>query len=72
MLLDDQYVGEDFSFCERANKSGIKIYCDTTIELAHIGKYSYGFNYLLRIAPEERKRNIDYYPHRQDNKAFIP
>lgn len=72
MLLGNQYVGEDFAFCERANHSGIKIFCDTTVELAHIGKYSYGYNYLLRNAPEERKRNIDYYPHNNDMRASVP
>ena len=70
MLLDDQYVGEDFAFCERANKSGIKIYCDTTVELSHIGKYSYGFNYLLRTAPEQRVKNIEYYPHKTGLRAI--
>ena len=70
MLLDDQYVGEDFSFCERANHSGIKIFCDTTVELAHIGKYSYSYNYLLRKAPEERIKNIDYYPHEENFRAL--
>ena len=46
MIIDNQYIGEDFSFCERARKSGHKIYCDTTIRLAHIGKYGYSFDFL--------------------------
>lgn len=35
------YLGEDFSFCERARQCGYKIYADTTIRLGHIGKYTY-------------------------------
>lgn len=69
MILGDQYVGEDFSFCERANNAGFKIFCDTTVELSHIGKYSYGYNYLTRTAPEHRMKNIDYYPFDEKNRA---
>lgn len=69
MIIGDQYVGEDFSFCERANNSGYKIFCDTTIELSHIGKYSYGYNFLTRTAPEKRMKNIDYFPLEGNNRA---
>lgn len=47
-IIGDNYVGEDFAFCDRAIKSGINIYCDTTVRLAHIGKYSYSFDFLTR------------------------
>jgi hypothetical protein len=46
MIIGDEYVGEDFSFCYRAKKSGFQIYSDTTIRLAHIGKYEYSYKFL--------------------------
>lgn len=53
MIVDDQYVGEDFAFCKRARDSGIDIYCDTTIRLAHIGRYEYSFDFLSKqVNPE--------------------
>jgi len=30
--------GEDLYFCENATRAGIKIYCDTTIDVGHIGE----------------------------------
>jgi hypothetical protein len=46
LLLNDEYIGEDFAFCHRIRSAGIKLYCDTRIKLAHIGKYSYSFGFL--------------------------
>lgn len=37
-------LGEDFSFCYRAKKLGMDIYCDSTVMLGHIGKHYYGIN----------------------------
>ena len=37
------YLGEDFSFCERARQCGYKIMADTSIRLWHIGEYAYGW-----------------------------
>lgn len=37
------YLGEDFSFCERARICGFSIMADTTIRLDHIGKHSYSW-----------------------------
>lgn len=53
MIIDDNYVGEDFSFCYRAKKSGITIFADTTIRLAHIGRYSYSFDFINRGVVDE-------------------
>lgn len=38
-----KYMGEDYSFFERARQCGYKIYADTTIRLGHIGKYRYSW-----------------------------
>lgn len=32
------YISEDWDFCEKARKVGVKAYCDTGIQLGHIGK----------------------------------
>ncbi len=58
MIIDDDYVGEDFSFCHRAKKAGITIFCDTTIRLAHIGRYSYSYDFINRGVVEEPKTII--------------
>ncbi|MDB5216342.1 MAG: hypothetical protein JWO86_4269 [Myxococcaceae bacterium] len=35
------YLGEDFSFCERARRCDFAIMADTTFRLRHIGRYGY-------------------------------
>jgi hypothetical protein len=37
------YLGDDYSFCERARQCGYKIMADTSIRLWHIGNYAYGW-----------------------------
>jgi hypothetical protein len=37
------YLGDDYSFCERARQCGYKIMADTSIRLWHIGEYAYGW-----------------------------
>jgi hypothetical protein len=53
MIIEDSYVGEDFSFCYRARQSGINIYADTTIRLSHIGKYEYSFKFINKEVESE-------------------
>ena len=55
MIIEDDYVGEDFAFCYRSRMSGITIYCDTTIRLSHIGKYSYSWEFLNEQIKSEVK-----------------
>ncbi|MGL4424090.1 MAG: hypothetical protein ACRCZF_25770 [Gemmataceae bacterium] len=38
-----RYLGEDYSFCQRAHQCGIPIIADTTIRLWHVGSYRYGW-----------------------------
>lgn len=38
MVEDGQFWGEDYSFCLRANKSGVELWIDPSIELSHDGK----------------------------------
>lgn len=37
------YLGEDFSFCERALQAGHLCYADPAIRLWHVGRYAYGW-----------------------------
>ena len=37
------YLGEDFAFSERARRSGLSIFADTTIRLRHIGRYAHSW-----------------------------
>lgn len=37
------YMGEDYSFCERATQAGYKPMLDTSIRLWHLGSYPYGW-----------------------------
>lgn len=41
MLDDNIYRGEDVSFCERAKRTGSKIFIDTRIRVLHKGSYKY-------------------------------
>lgn len=34
--------GEDGYFCDQIRKAGMKVWCDPTIEIKHIGEYAYG------------------------------
>lgn len=54
------YMGEDISFCERARQCGYKIYADTTIRLAHIGKYRYSWEDIPGERPRARTFEVDF------------
>ena len=34
-------LGEDVAFCVNAQKAGIEVWCDPTLEIKHIGDYAY-------------------------------
>lgn len=53
IIENDEYLGEDFAFCKRARDIGVNLFCDTTIRLSHIGKYSYSFNFLKNGVKDE-------------------
>lgn len=71
MIIGDEYVGEDFSFCYRAKTAGHTIYCDTTVRLAHIGKYSYSFDFLTKPGklPSDEPTSVIYYNDDSDRPA---
>jgi hypothetical protein len=48
ILTEGEYLGEDFAFCLRAREAGFEIKLDPTIRLAHIGRYSYSWDFASR------------------------
>ena len=38
---DAVYLGEDYSFCERARRVGFEVLADTAVRLGHVGEYTY-------------------------------
>lgn len=41
MGVNDEYLSEDWAFCQRAKILGYKIYADSSIRLGHVGRYIY-------------------------------
>ncbi len=35
------YLPEDYAFCHRAKEAGVKLMCDTSVVLFHVGKYGF-------------------------------
>jgi hypothetical protein len=66
MLVEDGdghwYLGEDFSFSERARRAGHRIYADTTIRLFHIGRYGYTWEDAGAVVP--RYARFDFHVNR--------
>lgn len=67
LLIDGEYLGEDFAFCHRLKQIGIKLYSDTRIKLSHIGKYSYSYGF-INNGPIEEPNSVDY--NQNDNLKF--
>jgi hypothetical protein len=44
-IVDGQYVGEDYLFCDRATKMGFSVYIDIDISLPHVGQHEYTRNF---------------------------
>lgn len=60
LIIGDEYVGEDFSFCYKLRQTGLKIYSDTTVRLHHIGRYNYGLGFLQQNPPLKEPTSIIY------------
>lgn len=54
------YMGEDFSFCERARQCGYKIYADTRVRLGHIGKYRYSWEDMSGDRPRAQTFELEF------------
>jgi hypothetical protein len=44
-IVNEQYVGEDYLFCDRATQLGFKVYIDVDISLPHVGTESFTRNF---------------------------
>ena len=58
-VQNNQYIGEDFLFCQRARAEGFEVWIDPTIELGHMGIQEYKGNFgedvlYPMVAPEEK------------------
>ena len=44
-IMNEQYVGEDYLFCDRATQLGFKVYIDVDISLPHVGSEAFTSNF---------------------------
>jgi len=44
-IVNGQYVGEDYLFCDRATQLGFKVYIDVDISLPHVGTEAFTSNF---------------------------
>ena len=65
----NELFGEDLYFCENAINNGVEIYCDSTIEVGHIGEPVVSWEYMSVAA---KQANYDYIKNKNiedDKKA---
>jgi hypothetical protein len=53
IIKDGQYLSTDYSFCERATRSGFSIYADLSLKLDHVGLYVYESNPSVLVKPRQ-------------------
>ncbi len=53
---DPIYISEDWDFCEKARKSGIKTYIDTSVQLGHLGLKKYTVDDVVKIQTAEGQK----------------
>lgn len=51
----EELMGEDYAFCRRAREAGIHVFCDTRIELGHLGEHEF---VISDLRPLERPRTV--------------
>jgi hypothetical protein len=44
-IIDGQYVGEDYLFCDRATQMGFTVHIDVDISLPHVGQHNFTRNF---------------------------
>lgn len=61
-IVDGQYFGEDYLFCDRAAKEGFTVYLDPSINLPHIGTAKFERNFeedvLMPLMDEARRKSL--------------
>jgi len=63
------YISEDWDFCEKARKVGVKCYLDTAIRLGHIGNYVWCIDNLPSAKEAEVKRAEEAKQHIKKSKV---
>lgn len=53
------FLSEDYDFCEKARKVGIKCYIDTSIQLGHLGERVYTLEDVLSTQTKEKGRLVE-------------
>jgi hypothetical protein len=48
-LQDGQFVGEDYSFCDKARDQGFKVWLDVEISLPHVGQEEFTNNFYQEV-----------------------
>jgi hypothetical protein len=48
-IVDGQYVGEDYLFCDRATKMGFTVHIDVEISLPHVGSEEFTNNFATEV-----------------------
>ncbi len=52
------FLSEDYDFCEKARKIGVKPYIDTSIQLGHLGQYAYTLHDIVRLQEESKAKEV--------------
>src|SRR5690606_26226582 len=55
-VIDNEMVGEDFTFCNRWRKMGGEVWIDPTITMIHVGQKSYIGNYAEALRANDRSK----------------
>ena len=48
-LMDGKFVGEDYSFCDKARDQGFKVWLDVEISLPHVGQEEFTNNFYQEV-----------------------
>lgn len=48
-LMDGKFVGEDYSFCDKAREEGFKVWLDVEISLPHVGQEEFTNNFYQEV-----------------------
>lgn len=59
-MLDGKFVGEDYSFCDKARAEGFKVWLDVEISLPHVGQEEFTNDFYQEVLTpllEEQRRN---------------
>lgn len=52
------FLSEDYDFCEKARKVGVKPYIDTSVQLGHIGNYTYSLHDILKHQEANKAKEV--------------